>query len=257
MLWTDPKGEWRSLVELLLARVEELLVLGEYRPEARTGPAIWLRCVVDRALDAPMLPAERAPILYLPEVGRQQLRAGRDCPSALRPLVELMYRGTLWLQPKGNDWGVTTFLSSRRALGLDLARDRATTDALLRALPVVALTPLQQLAGRRLEADDFDRMLAPDVARDVLGWLNDPEATRARLSSNSWGAFRDRCRDELGFDPEREADVEVGERLGRGEGPWAAVWERFAEAPTIYGDIAGLLRRSRPAGDLPASAGRT
>jgi len=251
VLWTDPRGEWRGLIDLLLAPVEELLVLGEYRPEARMGPAIWLRCVVDRALDAPKLPEERPPILYLPEVARQQLRAGQDCPPALRPLVELMYRGALWLQPNGSDWAVTTFLTSARALGLDVARDRATTDALLRALPEVAVTPLAQLAGKHLQADDFDRMLTGDVVRDLLRWMGDPEVTRGRLGANGWEAFCNRCREELGFDPESEADVVAGERLARGEGPWAAVWERFAEAPASYGDIAGLLRRSRPAGDLP------
>ena len=251
ILWTDPKGEWRPLVELLRARVEELLVLGDYCPKARTGSAIWLRCVVDGTLEAPKLPGGRAPILCLPGVARQQLRAGEECPAAWRPLVELMFRGALWLQPNGSDWGVTTFLTSPKALGLDIARDHATTDALLRALPEVALTPVAQLADRHLQTDDFDRMLAGDVVRDLLRWLGDPEATRARLGANGWGAFRNRCRDELGFDPETEADVVAGERLGTGEGPWAAVWERFAEAPASYGDIAGLLRRSRPGGDLP------
>ena len=251
ILWTDPKGEWRPLVELLLARVEELLVLGNYRPEARTGPAIWLRCVVDRTLEEAKLPEGRAPILYLPGMARQQLRAGEECPAAWRPLVELMFRGVLWLQPNGSDWGVTTFLTSPKALGLDIARDHATTDALLRALPEVGLTPVAQLAGGRLQADDFDRMLAGDVVRDLLRWLGDPESTRARLGSNGWGAFCNRCRDELGFDPDTEADVVAGERLGHGDGPWAPVWARFAEAPASYGDIAGLLRRSRPGGDLP------
>jgi len=251
ILWTDPKGEWRGLLELLLGRVEELLVLGEYRPEARSGPAIWLRCVVDGALDEPRLPEHRPPILYLPGVARQQLRAGEECPDPLKPLVELMFRGALWLQPNGNDWTVSAFLTSPKALGLDIARDHATADALLRALPEVALTPVGQLADKRLQADDFDRMLAADVVRDVLRWMGDPAATRARLGPNGWGAFSSRCRDELDFDPETEADVAAGERLGQGEGHWAAVWERFAEAPTSYGDIAGLLRRSRPAGDLP------
>jgi hypothetical protein len=94
-------------------------------------------------------------------------------------------------------------------------------------------------------------MLAGDVVRDLLRWMGDPAATRARLGTNGWGAFRSRCRDGFAFDPETEADVVAGERLGRGEGPWAAVWDRFAEAPTSYGDIAALLRRSRPAGELP------
>jgi hypothetical protein len=45
-----------------------------------------------------------------------------------------------------------------------------------------------------------------------------------------------------GLDPETEADVVAGEHLGRASRAWAAVWERFVEAPGSYGDIAGLLR---------------
>ncbi len=251
ILWTDPKSEWRSLAELMQGRAEEMLVLGDYRPEARVGPAIWVRCVVDGVLEEPKLPEGHVPIVYLPGVARQQLRAGEECPEALKPLVELMFRGALWLQPNGSDWTVGAFLTSPRMLGLDITRDHATSDALLRALPEVALTPVALLAGKHLQADDFDCMLAGDVVRDLLRWMGDPAGTRARLGQNGWGAFRNRCREELGFDPETEADVVAGERLAKGEGRWAPVWERFAEAPTSYGDIAGLLRRSRPGGDLP------
>lgn len=251
ILWTDPKAEWRPLIDPLQGRLEELFVLGEYRPEARTGPAIWLRCVVDGVLGEPALAGERAAILYLPGVARQQLRAGEECPEALKPLVELMFRGALWLQPNGNDWTVFAFLTSPKALGLDIARDRATAEALLRALPEVALTPVALLTGSHLEADDFDRMLAADVIRDLLRWLCDPAATRARLGENGWGAFCSRCRDELGFDPATEPDVVAGERLAKGEGRWAAAWERIAEAPTSYAGVAAVLHRSRPSGDLP------
>ncbi|HVQ76903.1 MAG TPA: BREX-1 system phosphatase PglZ type B [Candidatus Binatia bacterium] len=251
ILWTDPRAEWQPAIGLVQARVEELLVLGAYKPEARTGPAIWIRCLVDGALAEPGRPDGRAPIVYLPGVARQDLRAGEECRAALKPLVELMYRGAMWLQPNGNDWGVATFLTSPRGLGLDIARDRATADALLRALPEVALTPVAQLAGKHLQADDFDRMLAADVVRDLLRWMGDPEGTRARLGANGWAAFRGRCREEIGFDPDTEADVIAGERLGAGQGAWTTVWDRFAEAPRSYGELARLLRRSRPVGDLP------
>ncbi len=103
ILWTDPAGDWRPLIALLRTRVGELLTLGEYRPEERTGPAIWLRCMVDGSLTEPALPADRVPILYLPGVGRQDLRAGEACREELKPLVELMYRGSLWLQHNGSD----------------------------------------------------------------------------------------------------------------------------------------------------------
>ena len=250
VLWTDPGSEWKPLIDLLIENVEETLVLGDHDPARRTGPAIWLRCVVDRTLDEPRLPGDRPPIVYLPGVARQELRAGAECPDALKPLVELLFRGALWHHPNGGDWTVNAFLTSPKTLGLDVADDRVTAAALSRALEEVARTPVAQLEGRRLEADDFDRMLAGDVVRDLLRWMGDPDAARSRLGANGWHAFCNRCRDELAFDPAREADVTAGERMAAGEGGWAAVWERFAEAPGGYGDVAGLLRRSAPAGGL-------
>ena len=250
ILWTDPKREWLPLVDLLPPLVEEYLVLGDYDAARRTGPAVWLRCVVDGALDEPQLPDDRPPIIYLPGIARQELRAGEECPDGLKPLVELLFRGALWRQPNGSDWTVNAFLTSRRTLDLDVAGDRATSEALSRALAEVALTPVAQLKVRRLEADDFDRMLAGDVIRDVLRWMGDPETARTRLGENGWHAFCNRCRDELGFDPAQEADVVAGERMATGEGPWAAVWERFTEAPGSYGDLVGLLRRSAPSAAL-------
>lgn len=256
ILWTDPKGEWRPLVELLRVRMGELLVLGEYLPRERTGPAIWIRCLIDRTVDDPALPEGVAPIVYLPGVARQDLRAGEDCREDLKPLVELMFRGTLWLQHSGSDWGVKTFLSSTRSLGLDIAGDYSTVEAMRRALPEVAESPVEQLSGRRLEADDFDQLLSPDVYRDILRWMGDPLGARARMSDSGWGAFCSRCRDELDLDPETEADVTAGERLGGGEGPWIQVWNRFEEAPASYPGVADLLGRSRPTDRLPMDRDR-
>ena len=251
ILWTDPKEGWRPLTELLLKRLPEFLVLGDYRPEERTGPAVWLRCVIDRALDDPALPNDRPPIICLPGVSRQHLRAGDQCPDSLKPLVELQFRGVLWHQTNGNDWTVNTFLTSPKALGLEVGNDRTTAAALLRALPEVALTSVSQLAGRRLTADYFDRMLAGDVIRDLLRWMGDPHGFRRKTETGGWRAFCSLCRDEVGFDPENEADVVAGERLAKGENPaWQRVWERFAEAPESYPGIADLLRRSRLSNEL-------
>lgn len=251
ILWTDPARHWLSLRSVLGAELPELLVLGDYDPQERTGPSIWLRCLVDRTLEEPVLPTDRPPIVLLPGVARQQLRAGEDCPVELQPLVELMYRGTLWLQRGGHDWTVSAFLTSPQGLGLDVAKDDSTRDALLRALPEVSVTPIAQLQGGRLEAEDFDRLLSNDVIRDVLRWMSDPDGTRERLGDNGWGAFGSLCREKLQFDPQTQADVTAGELVGCGEGAWGEVWERFAESPSSYPGIEPLLRRSRPAGSLP------
>jgi hypothetical protein len=256
ILWTDPGRQWSGLIDRLLPAVPELLVLGEYAPTRRTGPAIWLRCVVDGGLDEPAIPEGRPPILLLPGVARQDLRAGQACPEALQPLVELMYRGALWIQRGGHDWTVSSFLTSQQGLDLEVARDEATRQAMLRALPELAMIPLAQLRGRRLDSEDFDRLLSPDVIRDVLRWMGAPDATREHMGDSGWGAFCNRCEDELGFAPQQQADVTAGELLGHQEGRWQQVWERYSEAPKSYPGIEPLLRRSRPSGILPVSLRR-
>jgi hypothetical protein len=250
VLWPDPESEWARVASLLLDTLPELLILGDYAPKRRTGPAIWLRCLIERTLSDPALPADRPPILWLPGVGRQHLRAGEDCPRALQPLVELMHRGTLWLQKGGHDWTVPAFLTSAQGLGLDMARDDATRAALERALSELAVAPLAQLRDRRLEAEDFDRLLSRDPVRDLLRWIGDPVGARERMGDNGWGAFVSQTRERLGFDPSREPDVRAGELLGRGEGAWEEVWQRYTESPSAFPGIEALLRRSRPGGLL-------
>ncbi|MEW6662459.1 MAG: BREX-1 system phosphatase PglZ type B [Bacillota bacterium] len=246
ILWTDPKRQWLPLKSILLQRLPELIVLGDYDPASRTGPAIWIRCVVERTLENPEIPEDRVPVVYLPGVARQDLRAGEDCPAALTPLVELMHRGTLWLQRSGHDWTVTAFLTSPQGLELDLARDQETLEALARALREVAETPVARLRGRRLEAEDFDRLLSSDVVRDLLRWMSEPAKVKEQMGPQRWAAFCNQCRAQFGLDPGKDSELIAGERLGRGEGPWADVWERFEEAPRAYPGIPDLLRRSKP-----------
>jgi len=97
ILGSDPKAEWHSLLPKLQHRIPELLILGDYAPENRTGSAIWLRCIVDRSIDLPDSPSDKPPILYLPDVGRADLQAGQDCLDAHKPPVELTFR--VWSGP--------------------------------------------------------------------------------------------------------------------------------------------------------------
>ena len=248
VLWTDRDARWRPVVPRLRALLPQLLALGEYDPAERTGPAIWLRCVIDRALEPPGFPPDATPVVYLPGAGRQELGTADACPDHLKPLVELQYRGACWTQRNGRDWTVEAFLTSRDGggLGLDVARDAATRQSMQRALTALAATSVQALRGRRLDAADFDRLFSDDPVRDVLVWLNDPEAIRAGWEAGRWSAFASRCKAELGFDPEKDGGIVAAERLGRREGPWGSVWRRFAEAPALYPGVPELLRKAMP-----------
>ena len=247
ILWTDSDAQWSPLVGLLKPLMSELLTLGEYEPENMTGPTIWLRCVIERALAEINLPEDVIPIIYMPNVSRQLLRAADDCPISLKPMVELLYRGTVWTQRNGKDWTVEAFLVSEDGgLGLDVARDKHTRRAMLGALRQLAVTPVSRLIEKRLEAEDFDKLMIDDTQRDVLMWLNDPARTRDDWDDNKWSAFCSRCKAEFAFDPEKDGELAGGEKLGLRDGAWLAVWQRFDESPGLYPGIPGLLRRSKP-----------
>ncbi len=249
ILWTDPRREWAPAVDLLRQALPELLVLGEFDPDQRTGPAIWLRCVVDGTMPGET-PDGVTPIILLPGIGRQDLQAGQESDELVRPLAELMFRGTMWLQRNGSDWTAKSFLGSNLSLDLDIARDQQTEAALRRAIAEVLSTPVDRLRGRRLEASDFDALLSDDHHRDMLRWMHAPDAQQATMGPERWAAFCGQCRAELGFDPSVDVPIVAGERLGKGEGGWAKVWNRFAEAPEAYPEVVEVLRRSTPSDGL-------
>lgn len=241
LLWTDAEAQWLPVMPALRAVLPALYTLGRYDPASRTGPAIWLKCIVDRTLPEAPPPGE-TPVLYLPRVSRQELRAAGDCPAHLQPLIELQYRGRVWHQPNGQDWTVRAFLVSEDGLGLDVAGDRRTEEAFLRVLPLLAEVDARTLKGRRLDADDFDKLSVQDPVRDLLLWLNNPETFEAGANGGRWESFRSVCQTEFSLDPDRTPPADVAARLVRAELGLDRVWIRFAEAPQLYSGVAKLLR---------------
>ena len=252
LLWTDADGQWQPLMPQLMKVLPELLCLGAYRSQERTGPVIWLRCVVDGALGGVVPPGD-VPVLYLPKVARQDLRAGGNCSPDLQPLIELQYRGGVWHQRNGRDWTVDAFLTAETGCGLDIAQDIRTQDAMRRALPLLATEPLAALRGHRLEADDFDRMFIGDPIRDLLAWMSDPQGFESRCEPPRWQTFREVCRREFGLDPDGDGPQAASDALLNGgsvafASKWDEVWRRFAEAPALYGGVARRLRDAHPSG---------
>ena len=243
ILWADPESRWQQAVAQLQRSMPQLLSLGDYEPEDRSGPAIWLRCAVDGTAQPP----DGIPVLYLPGVGRQDIASADSCPEPLKPLVELQYRGVCWTQKNGKEWTVEAYLTSADGgLGLDVARDAATRQAMHGALRELANTTLGELEGRHIDAEFFNRLLSEDPVRDLLQWLNDDERTKRGRDAARWEAFKSRCGTDLAFDPDTDGVLVGGERLGRRDAGWASVWKRFEEAPSLYPNIPELLRRAIP-----------
>jgi hypothetical protein len=246
ILWPDSECQWEGLIETLLTKLPELLILGEYDPEKRTGPAIWQRCVIAGKTDDLKLPCERLPIIYLPGVGRQDLRAVESIKDKLKPMAELQYRGVIWSQVNSKDWTVLAFLKSDQGgLGLDVAQDNETKNAMLRALEPLLDMDIAALQGKRLDQDFFNTILAGDYARHLLQWLDQGDTFKSSIGEKKWQAFVEICKSKLAFNPEKDGILSGATRLASHDVQWEPVWERFCEAPKRYANIPNRIRNCK------------
>jgi hypothetical protein len=246
LLWPDEASQWQPIVAVI--RTRRLVVeLGDYDPQNLRGPAYWIRGVLDGQIAVSNPYDGQVPLVYLPRYARSDVRAVEDADATLKPLTELQYRGTIFAQQNGRDWTIAAFLQSRLGgLGIDIPDDQATKDAMLRARAELAAQPVDELRRRApLKASFFDGLLAPDVDRDVLHWLDDPTAFRAGLTVEQWDAFRSRFADRFGIGLE-EGEPAVAGQLGRRGGPWGTVWQRYADAPGHFPSIEQRLRDAAP-----------
>lgn len=251
VLWPDRECQWEPLMPRLRERLP-LLTLGSYTPEARTGPAYWLRCMIAGTLPEDRLPEGATPIIYLPGVSRQDIRAVEECPRMLQPLAELQYRGVLWTQRNGRDWTIAAFLQTGDGgLEIDVGADQATREAIKRALLKLVDEPIAHLRkSAPLRAPFFDALLTPDEVRSLLQWLNAPEDYSKQVTPETWAAFCQVCRTKYGFHPVQDGPIYAAQLLGEQYGVWCQVWERYTEAPHAYPNVPHWLRMARPVEQL-------
>ncbi|WP_028764579.1 BREX-1 system phosphatase PglZ type B [Shewanella colwelliana] len=231
ILWTDIDCQWQSAMPYIKQQLPELIELGQYKPEERTGPAIWVKCAIAGVLEDCQLPAGKTPIIYLPGVGRKDLRAIEQCPDYLRPLAELQYRGCWWAyNSAGRDWSVSSFLTNPNVgLGLDLAKDKKTLDAIIQVLPDILESPAERLQGKKLTADEFYAIVLNDPAKDILAWLNNPQEKESQWQGNKWEIFKQSCAQNYGFTPtQTQLNIPLSLLCGA-DGAWQSVWQRFID----------------------------
>ena len=251
VLWPDKQRQWEPLIPQLRERLP-LFTLGEYTPAERVGPVYWLKCVIARTLPEIQFDQGATPILYLPGVSKQDLRAGDECPKLLQPLVELQYRGVLWTHKNGREWSLSAFLQANEGgLGIEVGADNATKEALQRALVKLADQAVENLRRQApLRAPFFDGIVNPDEISCLLLWLNDPAGYKQRSKPEEWIAFGQVCKAKYGFHPEQEGPIAAAQMLGERKAPWDAVWGRYAQAPLSCPNLPDLLRRARPQATL-------
>ena len=253
ILWPDKELQFTSIIETLQAELPELFVLGDYAPEKRTGPAIWLRCVLADTIKETELPQDSIPILYLPGVGRQDLRAVESCPEHLKPLAELQYRGVIWSQINSKDWTILSLLKSDQGgFALDVSQDASTKEAMKLALSNLLEEEVSLLQGKRLDKDYFNSLLSGgDPIKGLLTWLNEGESYVQKRSENEWNAFNQVSKSQFGFTPKSEGLLAAAENLALHNGVWLSIWERYCESPKRYKNIPTQIRNCKmPSFDL-------
>ena len=248
VLWPDKDGHWQAALPQLAAYLPSLLVLGPFDPGRKSGPAIWLKCAVAGVLPDIDLGGQ-IPVICMPGVSRADLRAIEDCPRELQPLAELQYRGAYWSQANAKDWSPNAFLTSKNGgLGLDVSQDRATQEALIRALVAGVLLDrsVEDLQGHQINAAWLDSLLAPNPTRDILAWLNGPLVAQAQWKGARWDIFAARCRKDFGFDPAADGPVTAAEKLAVRQAAWAAVWELYCDSFASFPMVAEQLGKLQP-----------
>ena len=247
ILWPDEEKRWEGLIPRLREELPHCLTFGSYDRENRIGPGIWLKCMVARTLPEADWDEDVLPVIYLPGVSRAEFRDVENAPDNLKPLMELQYRGNFWTQKNHKDWTVVAFLKSNDGgLGLDVTEDDRTREAIKTSLAKLADFAVDNWRGKRLEAEDFTNLVAPDLNRMVLEWLNEGTKFQEERDENEWKAFRKSCQDGLDFDPETDGALVAAEKLGNQVDGWDAVWRRFTEAPMRYPELPGFLDKAGP-----------
>src|SRR5690554_3523500 len=168
------------------------------------------------------------------------------------PLADLQYRAGWWIyNNSGIDWTVKAFLiSSNGGVGLDVANDEKSQQAMLRVLPEILESKREDLANRRLEAPDFNKLVSSDPVRDLLSWMNDSKTARERWDQSRWQALVGICETEYRFNPEQDGELTAAELLCQRQGAWESVWQRYIESCQHYPHLPGLLLKVQP--DLAA-----
>lgn len=244
VVWCDINEEFLPLLPVLREHLPELLTYGDFDEASRSGPAIWLRAAAVGAIPSLARPDDATPIIYIPRVGRETLKGAEDCPVLLQPLVWFTVAGNFFGHVNGKDWTLRGFLAAERgALKLNIADDIVTRSALMHAAQRFCSRSVDDLRGKRWDADQLNALLAPDLPADTLDWMDGTFTEKA--DPGRFTAFASIAEKELKFDPRKLSRQDAAKRLAQRQGKWREVWGRF-DGSTGHDGVVMLLLAEEP-----------
>ncbi|MCX6877042.1 MAG: BREX-1 system phosphatase PglZ type B [Verrucomicrobia bacterium] len=242
ILWTDGERLWEKAVRLIASSCPGFFQLDENGLGEFSGPSTWVRYQLGK------WSGESVPVVYLPGIYRHQFRRAAGFPEVARHLYALQFQGQFCSQLNGKDWTPAAILASEDGgLGLRVARDRATQQALGDQLEAVLRTPVAALRGKQLEASDFHDLAISDPVRLVLDWMNAPEKAAKDWPESQYAAFLAYCKKDLGFHPEKDGLITAVEKVTSAAGKWANVWNRFEDLAQSLPGVRKALDLVQPA----------
>ena len=242
ILWTDGQRLWESLAGRIGECLDRFYILNPEVSGTNAGPSTWIRYHL--AADAGK---DGIPVIYLAGISRLAFRSPIGFPEEAKHLFALQFLGQFWTQINGKDWTPAAMMSSADGgLGLDLAKDSSTAQALATQLGVVLDTPVATFQRGRLEAADFNTLAVADPAGMLLRWIADPDKVKSEWPAERMTAFQGICQQQYQFSPASDGRLAAAEKLVAGEGAWKTVWDRFEEAPATYRGVRDALALAKP-----------
>ena len=248
ILWPDPESQWEEVIPILQEGNPHILIYGKYDPAKKQGPSIWLKCMVAKTLKEANWEETTIPIIYLPGVSKSDFRNVENAVFNLQPLLEYQYTGTLFTQENGREWTILAFLeNTAHGLGIKVAKDNATRDALKKTLPSIFQDKDVLYNKTIIDADFLNKQIFPDIVPSILKWMCKGDLWLHNMESSRRDVFCNLCKSQYEFEPDHKNIKAIAEKLGGQKNSWKYVWQLYAAAPHKYPEIEPLLRLAKPA----------
>ena len=248
ILWPDPELQWNAVIPILQETLPALLIYGAYDQSKKQGPAIWLKCMIAQALPEANWGIKETPIIYLPGISKNDLKNIHNAGLDFQPLIEYQYTGTVFTQENGREWTIMAFIQNPlNGLGIKVAQDVATKEALKKSLPTLFQDPDVLLGKAIIDAEYLNNQLFPDIIPNILKWMCKGDMAFANMDQGRKEVFFNLCKSQYDFEPDHKNIKAIAEKLGEQKNAWKYVWQHFANAPKKYPELQELLQLAKPA----------